>query len=740
MPRVQTYRTNPTFQAQAQPNPGRVAPNQLGQKVVAAAQQIGGAVINRLHEDDETNLLSFSNTLQQSKAQLLNDPDSGFLTQQGINAQNARDSVQQQWQQQSQQALDGLPDRLKPRAQAMLGKYTVDFDDDVGRHVRTQTDVYKTQVYKDTLNSTANEAALHYDDADRVQQQAESAAIATRLDRRRQGLPEDGAANAAASNVYQAAIERQAGNDPLGAERRYYELLEQGKLTGESAARIDTILKPIAQDAASTADAAAIMAGQPVDAGAAPDSIDDAIIGAESGGNATAKNPASTATGAGQFTEGTWLDQIRKNRPDLVAGKSDAEILAMRTDPKLSREMVGAYREENSRRLRAAGVPATASNIYAAHHFGPSGAIAFANADASTPMSAILDKQSMAANGYLQGKTKADVLKIWQARGIGGGQDSIASGAPPASEAEALERAQQIADPRRREAVMGKLRLQWSIRDSQERAADKAVSERTYQALEGNTNPGASLAQLVSPSDYANLVRTGKAQTFENYRKNVLEGRLIQDNPVLADALFRQSALQPTEFQKTDLHAYADQLSAGTLTTLVNRQNELTKSGATAQKDWMSEEDRLNYGYTMLGIGKEGDAGGAGSETKNAPRNKLRGEFRIALQDATTAFMQTSGGKKPTPEQADVLLRATAKQFSQNLQAGRLSATQDDKGVFKPNKDRPLGMYGSAARYQQNISQADRDAVSNAYQEKYGHRPTNAWLTQYFAAKQGGAK
>src|SRR5690606_17898414 len=39
----------------------------------------------------------------------------------------------------------------------------------------------------------------------------------------------------------------------------------------------------------------------------------DKLIGVESGGNATATNSRSTATGLGQFTEGTWLDLFEKS-------------------------------------------------------------------------------------------------------------------------------------------------------------------------------------------------------------------------------------------------------------------------------------------------------------------------------------------------------------------------------------------------------------------------------------------
>lgn len=742
MPRVPTYRTNPTFQAAGTPDFGALRQDRTAEEVARSLGQIGEGVIRQIRENDETNLLAFSNQLLQSKQRLLNDPDNGFLGTQGLDAQNRRDAVTQEWGQQVELAMQGLPDRVRAKAQQMASKYTLDLDGDVDLHVRQQNNVYRTQVYRDTLASTTSEAVLNYSDPARVREQAESAAIATRLERRRQGLPEDDAARAASSAVYQAALERQAGNDILGAERRYFELLESGDLTGDSAAALDRVLRPIAQDAEATAAADVVLNGGTLEAGDGGTDVDALIVGLESGGDATERNPASSATGAGQFLDGTWLEQVRKNRPELAQGKTDAEILSLRTDAKLSREMVAAYREQNTRQLRAAGVPATAANVYAAHHFGAGGAVAFAKATPDTPMSSILDPAAIAANKYLQGKTKADVLANWQRRGLEAGAGQLAFAGPAQSEAEALQRAQMIADPRQREAVMGKVRLQWGIRDAQQAAEKKATSERIYTALANNTDPTASLSQLVSPADYAVLARNGQLPSFENYRRAILEGRLINDNPVLADVLYRESALSPDAFQRRDLHAMADQLSTGTLTELLNRQRTLSQRDEAAQKDWMSEDQRVNSGLTMLGIGREGDARGGGSQSANAPREALRGEFRIAYGNAERTFMQQSGGRRPTPEQADVLLRTVARQFADRLAAGQLPGKLDDKGNIVKNPAVKTGIYGLAATFDLQISQEDRDALRGWYRSKYGRNPTEAWVVHKYneqKAKQGAA-
>src|SRR3546814_17069460 len=60
-------------------------------------------------------------------------------------------------------------------------------------------------------------------------------------------------------------------------------------------------------------------------------------VGLEAGGDAAAKNPRSSATGPAQFVDETWLEMLRKHRPDLAA-LPRPEALGLRTDPDLSKD------------------------------------------------------------------------------------------------------------------------------------------------------------------------------------------------------------------------------------------------------------------------------------------------------------------------------------------------------------------------------------------------------------------
>jgi hypothetical protein len=145
----------------------------------------------------------------------------------------------------------------------------------------------------------------------------------------------------------------------------------------------------------------------------------DSIIGVESGGNPNATNPNSSATGAGQFISQTWLDTIKAARPDLAQGKTDAELLAMRTDPQLSREMTEAYANQNQAILTKNGLPVTPGSTYLAHFAGPGGAVKVLQADPTASAGSVLGDAVVKANPFLAKMTVAD-LQAWADRKMGG--------------------------------------------------------------------------------------------------------------------------------------------------------------------------------------------------------------------------------------------------------------------------------------------------------------------------------
>lgn len=298
---------------------------------------------------------------------------------------------------------------------------------------------------------------------------------------------------------------RQAANLSVRVERgevSQMELLDaygRGELTPQDWAsltnKVETSTRKAREDAARFDRVE--HAGQP-----APPVV-DRIIQTESGGRADARNPRSSATGAGQFLDATWLDLIRRRAPErtrvsALSGRpvlanedgtfsteetitvevdgryqniptiwdgqrvpeaeaierarrsgqdfptfdtlpaaeqaarertnalgqagirdlTDAEILALRSDPALSRRMVAAYAEENARYLSERGLPTDDGALYLSHHFGPAGAAQILEAAPDMPVSGIVGPAAMEANPHLRDMTAGD-LRAWTGARVG---------------------------------------------------------------------------------------------------------------------------------------------------------------------------------------------------------------------------------------------------------------------------------------------------------------------------------
>lgn len=153
-----------------------------------------------------------------------------------------------------------------------------------------------------------------------------------------------------------------------------------------------------------------------------PQSMDeyaDRTIGVESGGKATAKNSKSSAFGPAQFIDSTWLGLIRKERPDLAAGRSDADLLALRADPRLSKEMAVAYGRQNAAYLKDQGIDPTYDRLYLAHFLGPKDAAAVIKASPDTPVAGLVSAASIKANPSVLGGKTAGTVVAWSQEKMG---------------------------------------------------------------------------------------------------------------------------------------------------------------------------------------------------------------------------------------------------------------------------------------------------------------------------------
>ena len=129
--------------------------------------------------------------------------------------------------------------------------------------------------------------------------------------------------------------------------------------------------------------------------------VADSIIHIESRGKADAKNPHSSATGLYQFIDSTWLDSLDKYRPDLKEGRSRKEILDLRLDPEISREIGLRFTEGNIKGMQKAGIKVTRGKVYLAHFLGLGGAKKLLSADPKARVDTVMSRAAMDSNNSL---------------------------------------------------------------------------------------------------------------------------------------------------------------------------------------------------------------------------------------------------------------------------------------------------------------------------------------------------
>jgi len=155
------------------------------------------------------------------------------------------------------------------------------------------------------------------------------------------------------------------------------------------------------------------------------DTVVDQIIKVESNGDPNAKNKRSSATGLGQFLDETWLFLIRTHRPDLARERTEAEVLDLRRDPSVAREITARFTERNANVLKRRGLPVTPGTLYLAHFAGAAGAVAVLSALGEADAAAVMAsadatgrtkrEKLVKANPFLERFTVAD-LRTWADR------------------------------------------------------------------------------------------------------------------------------------------------------------------------------------------------------------------------------------------------------------------------------------------------------------------------------------
>jgi tape measure domain-containing protein len=323
----------------------------------------------------------------------------------------------------------------------------------------------------------------------------------------------------------------------------------------------------------------------------------DRIIGVESGGNPTARNPNSTATGLGQFIESTWLRMFKQYFPDRAAGLSDAMILAFREDAQLSRQMTELYLRENAEHLQKAGIAITDANLYLSHFLGPGGATALLSSAPGTLANNVLGADQVSANAsILDGKTREEVI-AWAQRKVGISNEELqvqerlveidnerADAVIKAAD-EAIKKAEEAKDETKQRLADGEFEVQQQERLNAGKEREAAIQAALREAKQENA--AITDAELAKVAEQA-----GKLFDLEQQQKNSLttkeKAQKAEEavNNLLAQ---RQALLQQIELAgkegdfetQTALKAKVDEVNTALVSAIENAKQMWAAVGGT---------------------------------------------------------------------------------------------------------------------------------------------------------------
>ena len=151
------------------------------------------------------------------------------------------------------------------------------------------------------------------------------------------------------------------------------------------------------------------------------------IIGIESSDNPNAQNTSSSAGGLGGYTDGTWMESLRRHRPDLTTGKTDDQLVALKRDPALAKDIVGKDVAVYEKRLAQIGAENTDGNVWLMHFSGSGAGPKVVKANDATKVDTLYSAKAMEANPWLKGMTIGE-LKQHAEEKMGGAVGADAHG------------------------------------------------------------------------------------------------------------------------------------------------------------------------------------------------------------------------------------------------------------------------------------------------------------------------
>ena len=371
------------------------------------------------------------------------------------------------------------------------------------------------------------------------------------------------------------------------------------------------------------------------------------IIGYESGNDPNIKNKKSTAEGLGQFIDSTWFYMVRKYRPDIANGKTNAQLKALKRDPALSREMTTRYVEENAALLKKHGFPVNVRNLYVMHFLGSGEGPKLLRADPNQPVSSFISAQSINANKtVLSGKTAQQVLD-WAARAMKVGKDSgggTSYVSIPTGDPVAMEKAIRQLPKNQQASVRANINRQISAYNE----ADKQRKAENTNAIMGMLENGGSVNSI--PKSVWSGLTTQEREKFRAYEaavKNRNEKQLFEANTDNYLQMTNPDVLK--KMTREQVAATSVVFGRPATVTLLNKWDSIQKQGEAEIK---AQTVQNEYFQHILKENFNIDLRGKHTEKEKQLAANIKFNFNQAL-----ANKQKEMGRKLTEDEQQQLMR-----------------------------------------------------------------------------------
>lgn len=496
----------------------------------------------------------------------------GYMYSQGGDAMNRRGSVSERIEAEQTRILEEMSPGARARAQSAMEARRQRALLSIDQHANGQRRTYLDTAAEARITSSIQDAIYSPDDV------AQSIALADQeildLADRNGWAPEVTALKRqeARTQIHAGIIGRLEAVNPIQALE--YLRANRSQMTGTEVARLEGLLLPAVREYRGR------QAGQLAALSGVSDDYLAAIRQAESGGNDSAQNPRSTATGRYQFIESTWNELMRRH-PDLGLTADG------RFDPEQQERAIRAFTRENAETLQRNGISPTNGNLYAAHFLGAGGAVSVLGADDASLVSSIVSAEVIDANPFLEGMTVAD-FKAWSSRK--GGGDAI--GYSP--NAGGIQSLLDISDPDERAAAISEYNLRVGISQRQAEASRQSAEDAAFQMIEA----GGNINDL--PLEYRQHIGREAMNSLRIYQERVASGQPVLTDDAFYVQLADLMSQSPEEFMRTDPMTWRDKLDDGDFQYFVKQRADLIAGRREAGADGPSISSLRTASSTAL--------------------------------------------------------------------------------------------------------------------------------------------